>query len=731
MSETIKKYKIQQLVDESGNDFVTMHPETNADIVLASEIKKDDTVIFAENTSVQAILESLCTKDTSSNAIEIYKVTSAEASTVQDLRALYEKHIAAGKYYNYDLSEFDSTQKLTACILSFTDTDTNKFFTVHNLLNNRIYSDNLGYAYNSAYPLSDYFDGMNIGYPFKVLKVTRTDLTFSFIETALAQINSAELEIKLFFDLSALSPNAYFCTISVDSTNKVATVKDILNGKFSKITYDNTTLLTDIISYIENPIKVCAELPSSGEYTGDMCLVKNYGWKDLTTDSDLVQGQTYQLKIPANYHCFTYSSVGNYVEVLNMTVKSSGKEAQTYSYDAQYDDLIHTGSLCTEDAFYIITSVNKEDRTFVGYDFTTTTGDTQFLATGIYNSKNIVVTGNLLKCLAIKQDNFAIPKIWNGYAWSDIASKANIADSQKQLLLTVDLSSYSVGDIIPDELIESLLSYKCRVKYANCELSYIRESDETISGYSRTLAYEAINFIKKTTDYHTYIKALALGKSTKDSKWYLVAYYQPRMAAYTPDTDKLTIQGDSSDEVGIASNDSSKIVNLKVNASQGDSMIEVNLPSKNGTLALTSDAEVTADKIATALGYTPVNKTDSNLDYYYTRVEVDEKIKESGGGTTVIANPTTSDTDPDLATIGIGTTNYNLNAKKLDGHDVDDLTAIINAAYVPDVTVDSMNTAIDQKINDALAALEFNRYYTGTTEPASDFGNDGDLYLQQ
>lgn len=167
------------------------------------------------------------------------------------------------------------------------------------------------------------------------------------------------------------------------------------------------------------------------------------------------------------------------------------------------------------------------------------------------------------------------------------------------------------------------------------------------------------------------------------------------------------------------------------NSAQTESLISLTLPSTTGTLALTTDAQVTKDKITTALGYTPVNKTDSDLSNYYTKTEVDEKIKEAGGGTSVTPNPTTTTSDPDLSTLRISTTNYNINAKKLDGHDVDDLTAIINAAYVPDVTVDSMNTAIDEKIQAALDSLNFNRYYTGTTSPASDFGEDGDLYLQQ
>lgn len=107
----------------------------------------------------------------------------------------------------------------------------------------------------------------------------------------------------------------------------------------------------------------------------------------------------------------------------------------------------------------------------------------------------------------------------------------------------------------------------------------------------------------------------------------------------------------------------------------------------------------------------------------------DTVARESSG--TVEANPATTTSSPDLSSIGISNTAYNINANKLDGHDVDDLTAIINAAYVPEVTTDVMNTTIDTKIQAAIDALEFNKYYTGTSSPASTLGEDGDLYLQQ
>lgn len=107
----------------------------------------------------------------------------------------------------------------------------------------------------------------------------------------------------------------------------------------------------------------------------------------------------------------------------------------------------------------------------------------------------------------------------------------------------------------------------------------------------------------------------------------------------------------------------------------------------------------------------------------------DTVARESSG--TVEANPTTTTSSPDLSSLGIANTAYNINAGKLDGHDVDDLTAIINAAYEPEVTTEIMNTTIDAKIQAAIDALEFNKYYTGTTTPANTLGTDGDLYLQQ
>lgn len=107
----------------------------------------------------------------------------------------------------------------------------------------------------------------------------------------------------------------------------------------------------------------------------------------------------------------------------------------------------------------------------------------------------------------------------------------------------------------------------------------------------------------------------------------------------------------------------------------------------------------------------------------------DTVARESGGS--VVANPTTTSSSPELSSISIAETAYTINAGKLDGHDVDDLTAIINAAYVPEVATDVMNTTIETKIQAAIDALEFNKYYTGTTTPASTLGTDGDLYLQQ
>lgn len=107
----------------------------------------------------------------------------------------------------------------------------------------------------------------------------------------------------------------------------------------------------------------------------------------------------------------------------------------------------------------------------------------------------------------------------------------------------------------------------------------------------------------------------------------------------------------------------------------------------------------------------------------------DTVARESSGS--VVANPATTSSSPELSSISIAETAYIISAGKLDGHDVDDLTAIINAAYVPEVTTDVMNTTIETKIQAAIDALSFNKYYTGATTPASTLGTDGDLYLQQ
>ena len=660
---------------------------------------------------------------------EIFTVTTSDATTVQDFRTLYETHLEKGYHYIYNFTAFDKTdtEDLRYCLVNFTDTSENKFFIVRDLATGKEYNDNFGYTYQTSYPLEDYFNGMCVGHPFRIIKITRTDMTFAYIALALSQMN--ELGINMMFDLSALLSKGYLCTIALDTLNKKATIHNVITNDKATISYTNTTLLTDIIPYIDTPIKVYDTLPTSGNYIGDMCIVKNYGWKDLSSDSELIVGNTYQLKIPANTACFNYSSTGNYVEVLNMTVKTSGKEAATYSYSSDYDNLIHTGSLCTKDKFYIITSVDTINRTFIGYDLTESTGDTEFLATGVFNSKNINVSGTMLTFLASKMDNYSTPKIWTGTIWSDIVSKNDINILQSTLLKVVDLSLYNAGDSLPDDLITTLQTYKSKVKYDNAELTFVRTSDETSYGYSEALSYQGIQFEKSNDNYHAYIRALAIGKSTKDSKWYLIGYYTPRIAAYAPDTNRLTIKGDSSNTFSVSSNDYSKIVNLKVNDSQLDSTVEINLPSNGGTLALVSD--INSTNITSALGYTPISKEANNLTYYYTSTKIDELLATAGGGTSVTANPEIASSDADLSSIGIGTTNYNINAGKLDGHDVDDLTAIINAAYTPDVTVDSMNTAIETKINEALASLEFNRYYTGTTSPASDFGNDGDLYLQQ
>lgn len=676
--------------------------------------------------------------------MQVYTVTTDEVTSVQDFKTLYESHQAAGKNYLYNLTAFDKlgTEDLRYCLINFESTSSNSFFRVKDIANGKEYNDNLGYLYNSAYPLKDYFNGMNVGYTFRVLKITRTDLTFAFIKMALDYIN--ELGINLFFDLSALLPKAYLCSIELDSDTKKATVHNLINNYYATIDYDDTTLLTDIFPYVEQPIKVYSELPAAGNYIGDMCLVKGYGWKDLSSDNDLVSGKTYQLKIPAGTSCYQYSSIGNYVEVLNMTVKTSGKEAQTYSYTEEYDSIVHTGSFTTNDKFYICTSINKEARTFVGYDFTESTGDTEFLATGTFNTKNVTVSGYFLAFMALQQENYSSPKIWNGITWSDLASKANLADVEDVLLRVVDLSYYNVGDEIAENLVETLKNYRSNVKYSSAELRFIRESDETAYGYSDVLTYEGIEFLRKDNgSYHAYIRAIAVGQSTKDNKWYLVGYYTPKIAAYSPDSNKLSIQVDDSNQFNIVDVDNNKTVNITLDTTMADSAIDIKLPTTSGTFALVSDTEVTKDKVTNALGYTPYNgatnengyitKTVSDLTNYYTSSKVDELIAAGGSGesTNVVANPTTTSSDLDLSSIQIKDTKYNINAKKLDGHDVDDLTAIINAAYTPEVTVDSMNAAIENKIQEALADLQFNKYYTGTAEPASTFGEDGDLYLQQ
>lgn len=108
---------------------------------------------------------------------------------------------------------------------------------------------------------------------------------------------------------------------------------------------------------------------------------------------------------------------------------------------------------------------------------------------------------------------------------------------------------------------------------------------------------------------------------------------------------------------------------------------------------------------------------------------IKDSVARSAG--TVTANPTTTASAPDLTSISILDTAYILNATKVSGYDLDALTALINSAYVSEVTVSSMNTAIDEKVQKAIDALQFNKYYTGTTIPASALGDDGDIYLQQ
>jgi hypothetical protein len=116
---------------------------------------------------------------------------------------------------------------------------------------------------------------MCIGHPFRIIKITRTDMTFAYIALALSQMN--ELGINMMFDLSALLSKGYLCTIALDTLNKKATIHNIITNDKATISYTDTTLLTDVIPYIDTPIKMYDTLPTSGNYIGDMCLVKNYG----------------------------------------------------------------------------------------------------------------------------------------------------------------------------------------------------------------------------------------------------------------------------------------------------------------------------------------------------------------------------------------------------------------------------------------------------------------------
>lgn len=108
-----------------------------------------------------------------------------------------------------------------------------------------------------------------------------------------------------------------------------------------------------------------------------------------------------------------------------------------------------------------------------------------------------------------------------------------------------------------------------------------------------------------------------------------------------------------------------------------------------------------------------------------------DTVARQSSGSNVTANPETTSSSPDLTSISISDIAYILNATKMSGYDLDSLTTLINSAYVPEVTVTSMNTAIDEKVQKAIDALKFNKYYTGTTTPASTLGDDGDIYLQQ
>ena len=115
-------------------------------------------------------------------------------------------------------------------------------------------------------------------------------------------------------------------------------------------------------------------------------------------------------------------------------------------------------------------------------------------------------------------------------------------------------------------------------------------------------------------------------------------------------------------------------------------------------------------------------------DLTYT---IKDSVARQSSGSSVTPNPETTSSSPDLSSIGISDLAYIINAAKISGYDLSSLTTYINDAYVPEVTVSSMNTAIDEKVQKAIDALQFNKYYTGTTTPASTLGDDGDIYLQQ
>lgn len=58
MAETVKKYRIKQVLSDNSN--LTLHPETDADIVLVSEIKDGDETIIAAGGTAQQAFEFLC-----------------------------------------------------------------------------------------------------------------------------------------------------------------------------------------------------------------------------------------------------------------------------------------------------------------------------------------------------------------------------------------------------------------------------------------------------------------------------------------------------------------------------------------------------------------------------------------------------------------------------------------------------------------------------------------------